>query len=59
MKYTLKEVKQAMQEWADDAWEDEENNTKDESDFLDITDWETKEGYVNSCVNSLLIYLNK
>jgi len=59
MKYTQKEVKQAMAEWASDAWEDEENNSKEDSEFLDVKDWETKDGYIDGCVNSLLIYLNK
>lgn len=59
MKYTQKEVKQAMSEWASEVWEDSENNTKDESEFSTMDDINTKEEYISDCVTTILGYLNK
>lgn len=58
MKYTLREVKEAVRQWSIDSFDDNENNTKEDSEFYSFDEL-TRDEWADESVKTIVKYLNK
>lgn len=56
MKFTKKQIKEALKQWASEAWNDDKDNLEEEQRFKDAIN-RTEEDYIKGTINTFFNYL--